>query len=112
MTRVTIRTACRPCPTAEAAIPRQELLSGLLFRLLMFAENAYLTRRVALASAQKPTPFFTSSAVFEENLSSTWNYCTTSKRGCQWTETATVVITWQQFQKLGPTPDSGCSSCY
>ena len=50
-----------------AAIPRRESLSGLRVRLSMFAEHAYLTRE-ALASDQKPTPFFTSSAVFEENL--------------------------------------------
>jgi len=38
----------------------------------MFAENVYLTSE-ALASDQKPTPFFTSSAIFEENQPSTWN---------------------------------------
>src|SRR5438128_7745616 len=99
MTQVTVRTACRPGPTAGATIPRRESLSGLLVRRSMFAENAYLTSE-ALASDQKPTPFFTSLAVCEENLPSTWNECTTSEGGCQWTETTTVVITWQQFQKL------------
>src|SRR5260370_33009285 len=99
MTQVTVRTACRPGPTAGATIPRRESLSGLRVRLSMFAENAYLTSE-ALASDQKPTPFFTSLTVCEENLPSTWTVCTTSEGGCQWKETTTSVIMWHEFQKL------------